>query len=173
MSQAPYLAPFVQDLYAVRLKHKRQGDKARADSLKVILNSAYGKHGERTEFERVHNCENAKQKDVWLQARECVINGEAYHVKPVYKAWDGYGQHLVRVVPKSEPDEVHNKFIACAITSASFRALLQAIRKIGVERFLYCDTDSVYFKNPPKDLAKRIWLDDDALGAWKIEKRFK
>lgn len=164
---APYMEQFVRDMYAIREKHKRNGDKARSLTAKIIINSAYGKNAERLTFPIIYNCKDKEQKTEWLKAKRAQIDGVWYSVHKGYYSWEdeAYKQNLVRLVKEKPPESGHNKFIACAITGYSMISLLQTIRAIGVERFLYCDTDSVYFKNPPKNLNKIIDIDDNRLGA--------
>lgn len=59
---ANYMEAFIRDLYAIREKHKRNGDKARSLTAKIIINSAYGKNAERLAFPIVYNCKNERQK---------------------------------------------------------------------------------------------------------------
>lgn len=164
---ARYMEGFIRDMYAIRERHKRNGDKARSLTAKIIINSAYGKNAERLNFPIVYNCKDKAQKAQWLKDKHCEIEGVRYSVHKPYHSWDKeeYGQNLVRLERETQPEKGHNKFIACAITGYSMVELLKTIRKIGVERFLYCDTDSVYFKNPPKNLTKLIDIDDNRLGA--------
>lgn len=59
--------------------------------------------------------------------------------------------------------------IGSAITSYARQNLLNTIYKIGFDKFLYCDTDSVHFIGYD---TKDIFIDNKILGAWKIENHF-
>lgn len=100
-----------------------------------------------------------------MEAEKTIIDDVEYLVKPEHKKWRRADANLVRLFPTTPKDVQHNKFIAATVTGYSFVRLLQAIRKIGVERFLYCDTDSIYFEDPPANLPELIDIDPNRLGA--------
>lgn len=58
------------------------------------------------------------------------------------------------------------------ITAYSREFLLTTINKIGVDNFVYCDTDSIHYINI-KDITKIIETDDEELGKWKSEGKYK
>ncbi len=58
--------------------------------------------------------------------------------------------------------------VACFITAYARRKLIKAIEE-NANDFVYCDTDSVHLKCN----AKGIKVDDELLGAWKLERRYK
>lgn len=56
------------------------------------------------------------------------------------------------------------------ITSYARVFLLESINKIGMENFVYCDTDSIHFKG---DIPDNLEMDDYEMGKWKVENHFK
>lgn len=69
-------------------------------------------------------------------------------------------------VYKSESKSSYDRKIASRITSLARCVLIQAIES-NKDRFLYCDTDSIYLKG--KEEAQNIPIDDKKLGCWKME----
>ena len=67
-----------------------------------------------------------------------------------------------------------NLLVGATITSYSRINLIKTIMKIGNKNFLYCDTDSILFlwNKPIDELNRIIKIDDNELGAWKIESTF-
>lgn len=55
------------------------------------------------------------------------------------------------------------------ITSYARVFLLESINKIGMENFIYCDTDSIHFTG---DIPDNIEMDDYKMGLWKKENIF-
>lgn len=66
----------------------------------------------------------------------------------------------------SETNTKYDRKIASRITSLARCVLIEAIES-NKDRFLYCDTDSIYLKG--KEPAKNIRIDDKELGCWKME----
>lgn len=68
-------------------------------------------------------------------------------------------------------DEIYPA-LASSITSWGRSILINTIDKVG-DDFLYCDTDSIHIKCDKNDIGKYgIRIDDNELGAWKIENEF-
>lgn len=66
------------------------------------------------------------------------------------------------------------KPLASAVTAYSRQNLINTMYLLG-EDFIYCDTDSLYFKNPEKNvkiLDDAGLLDDNELGKWGFDKKY-
>lgn len=62
---------------------------------------------------------------------------------------------------------------AAYITAYGRMKLANTINQAGIERFVYCDTDSMYIlgSSIPKEIEQ--WVDDTKIGYWAEEKKFK
>jgi len=106
---------------------------------KDFLNSLYGKFGERTESD---------MKEPFYDEHR-VVRYKSYNA-------DKDGKYLP---------------IAMVITSSARRFLIESINRI-YDGFIYCDTDSLHIDATKYSLDKvksLLWVDNDALGAWKVE----
>ena len=61
--------------------------------------------------------------------------------------------------------------VGATITAYSRMYLIENIIRLGPKNFIYCDTDSIFVKtNSLEEIkAKGLDIDDDRLGAWKME----
>ena len=118
---------------------------------KVIMNSAYGKHG---------------TKYIMLSQDTVYIEGEPLEFP------------IDRKIFNIEPEDPSHYYIpyAAFITSYARRMLVTAWNSFE-GRALYCDTDSIHFRGTrdqiPEDLRSLIdWEESGALGLWSIEGEF-
>ena len=74
---------------------------------------------------------------------------------------------------ENKPRKFPNMLIGATITAYSRLKLLNAIYDVGVENFVYCDTDSIFIIGKKENIPSSIKLDDYELGAWKVEYEFK
>ena len=119
---------------------------------KIIMNSAYGKHG---------------TKYVLLsKATEFISPDEPVHFT------------AEKVAFNKEPDDPSHYYIpyACFVTAYARNMLVTAWNTFK-GKALYCDTDSIHFKGTeddiPKELAEYVdWLKTGDLGKWKVEGSF-
>lgn len=120
---------------------------------KIIMNSAYGKHG---------------TKYVLLSKMSEWISDEL----PVQFSAE-------KIVFNKEPDDPSHYYIpyACFVTAYARNMLVTAWNAFK-GKALYCDTDSIHFRGTeddiPKELAEYVdWLKTGDLGKWKVEGHFK
>ncbi|MBO7345317.1 MAG: hypothetical protein J6U92_05210 [Clostridia bacterium] len=120
---------------------------------KIIMNSAYGKHG---------------TKYVLLSKATEFISED----QPVQFTAE-------KVAFNKEPDDPSHYYIpyACFVTAYARRMLVTAWNTFK-GRAVYCDTDSIHFRGTeddiPKELAEYVdWLKTGDLGKWKVEGSFK
>lgn len=118
---------------------------------KIILNSAYGKHG--TKYVLL------SKKSIYIEGEPIKFEGETLEFN-------------------KEPDDPSHYYIpyACFVTSYARRMLSRAWNRFG-GKALYCDTDSIHFMGTmddiPGELAEDIdWLATGELGLWKKEGEF-
>lgn len=156
---------FVDYFYNSRLAAKAAGDKVKDLLYKLILNSLYGKFGQKAiqwelvgkapvdiiKCERVYDVDSGKSKTIKI-----------------------FGGSIFKNVEKEgNEEEAFNSFpaIAAHVTSYARRLLWTYMEIAGLENVYYMDTDSIFanetgYKNL---LAARV-VDDKTLGLLKLEK---
>jgi len=124
---------FVLDLYRERQEAWRRGDTVQAWQFKILLNSFYGKWGQRGRvWETVGT---APIEDI---NRKVVIDYETGKFE-VYRCYGGIRQRLVK---ESESLDSHPA-IAAHIAAHARHNLFQLIQRAKREECLYADTDSL------------------------------
>lgn len=120
---------------------------------KIIMNSAYGKHG--TKY--------------ILLSKSCSWLGEDLPVQFTAET----------IAFNKEPEDPSHYYIpyACFVTAYARNMLVTAWNTFK-GKALYCDTDSIHFRGTeddiPKELAEYVdWLKQGDLGKWKVEGHFK
>lgn len=131
--RAPLFQRFVRDLYQRRLDAAARGDHETAWQLKILMNSLYGKFGQRGivwEAERDTNEWTAK---TWIEVR--YETGVRTH----YRQFGGLVQQRI------ENDESRDSHpaIAAHVTAYARMYLWRMICHAGRENVYYCDTDSI------------------------------
>lgn len=119
---------------------------------KIIMNSAYGKHG--TKYV--------------LLSKSSEFTSPDEPVKFVAEKHDF----------NKEPDDPSHYYIpyACFVTAYARRMLVKTWNSFK-GKALYCDTDSIHFRGTEDDIPKEIahevdWLGTGELGKWKVEGSF-
>ncbi len=124
---------FVMELYRVRQRYKRTGNKVFEEMVKRLLNSLYGKFGQHNTQWRYEGYYPQEPDGAYMVAEQG--SEEMYRERVIFG-------HLFR-----EYDEVEafHAFPAIAgyITSAARAYLWRLIRKAGQANVFYCDTDSL------------------------------
>jgi hypothetical protein len=156
--RAVIFARYVEELYVMRRTLEREGNILWADMVKLMLNSLYGKFGQRSE-DWVYVGAGGKGSDgmhVWFDAD----TGERYVTYTI-------AGHTWRV---TQAGESYNSFagIAATITSAARMYLWTIIQQAGISHVYYMDTDSVVVDSIGlANLAE--FRDDYILGKLKME----
>lgn len=117
---------------------------------KVLMNSAYGKHG--TKY--------------FLYSKDSIYEGADVPVKYV-------PEEKLQRDPQKDPSHYYCPY-AAFVTAYARRMLVTAWNAFN-GRAVYCDTDSIHFIGTIDDIPKDLPIDNDksgALGLWKIEKTF-
>ena len=156
--QNPIFREFVEFFYAKKRHYKETGDKALETFYKLILNTLYGKFGQRGDF--------------WVEIDEQAVMENGY--------WDAIdaSTKVVRnlrsikgtVQEKQRGVGAYNAFpaIAAHVTSYARILLLKYINIAGPGNVVYCDTDSVYVTESGREKL-RGYCRDVELGALKLE----
>lgn len=144
----PWLEQQMQDHCERWTRAKQASEKNSFDYLlaKLMLNSPYGKLGQYT---RIYN-------------------------EPIYA---NQGDQVVKVtnIKSAGGHEDADVATAAFITAYGRVYLARTINKIGLGKFLYCDTDSIHMLGNPTHDELQEWgihTDSKELGAWDIEGRF-
>jgi hypothetical protein len=135
-----YFDNFVNDYYKKRFENP--SNKA---IYKIVLNSAYGKFGQKST--RVGYSTKRTKKSVEYAK---INNREIYR----YEYFNEY--------------KYHNVVYAAMITSFVRAHLYKLMEEIGLDSVYYCDTDSIFSSTPPEKI--NYLLDEKELGKLKIEK---
>lgn len=149
---------YVDTLYKIRRGYRSKGDDVFQEMVKYLLNSLYGKFGQRNEVWRYdgHNSSNADgairvfDLDTGEWVRQYTICG---------RTWSQIGKQ-----------EAYHSFPAVSshITSAARMLLWRLICMAGRKNVFYCDTDSLIVNRAGRQRLKP-YLDDTALGRLKLE----
>lgn len=157
--KASLFKDFITEIYTLRLAAKERGDDINAWLYKILMNSLYGKFGQRG---RVYEtCDTCDPKEIWSHP---VVNMDT-GVRTNMRAFGGIVQHQLM---DGESRESHPA-IASHVTSAARMILWRAIAKAGREHVYYCDTDSLVVDSVGFDNMSKL-IDDSKLGYWALER---
>ena len=157
---------YVNTLYALRERYKVEGDSSRDLLVKILLNSLYGKFGQREhagwELADEYETSIMLRDDAGVMRFDDAYEGVATEYLQV-------GGELWKSIPDAigQPTENAVTSIAGYITTKARTILWNAMRTVldlgGC--VYYCDTDSVFTNIPlPDDM-----VSDTELGKWKLE----
>ncbi|MCI4409217.1 MAG: hypothetical protein JHC26_09005 [Thermofilum sp.] len=123
---------YVEYYYSKRQEAKEKGDKVNNMFYKLLLNSLYGKFGEKRKLQKM--------------VADLKIDRSVLYISPKgkrYKIIDGV---LIEVIPK---DIDYGRFTAISsfITSQARAYLWKLMNMVPPEKILYCDTDSIHLIN--------------------------
>lgn len=156
--QAYLFKDFVTHFYNARLEARQQGDEVRAMIYKLILNSLYGKFGQRGR--RYDETGEADIDTVRVWAELDGETGEVYR----HREFGGLHQTFIN------DDEARYSFpaIAACVTAYGRQVLFEAMERAGLPEVLYCDTDSLVVTEKGWEAMQDL-VDPDKLGLWKLE----
>lgn len=168
-----YLETYINDLYELKVKHKKEGQEALANTYKILLNSSYGKHATRQQFSDYYVCRNKDEYDKLLKDELFVWKKKKYKVTTINDDMLLDNTYVVRLVPyEFDSEKYYNKLIAATITAYTRIKIFETIEYLGAKNFLYTDTDSIFLNDCDETKLKDL-CDDYELGKWKLEKRFQ
>lgn len=149
---------FVSDMYARRLAAAQAGNETRAWLWKILMNSLYGKFGQRgAVYERVADTPDLTAAR-WVELD--ADTGKAYK-------WRQLGGIVQRQGDESEGRESHPA-IAAHVTAEARMMLWRLIKAAGIQHVFYVDTDALWVTDTG---AARLapWVAKDELGKLKVE----
>ena len=156
--KAPLFKSFVHDLYAARQRYKRAGDKAFQFMCKMVMNSLYGKFGQKAmRFETIRKAYPGEPPELLVQDGE---NDPVVH----YRVRAGMLQRL----NKGEEGRDSIPSIAAHVTAYGRMRLLALMNIASRENVYYCDTDSLFVNTEGFD-ALMDEMSETRLGALKLE----
>ena len=163
---APIFADFVSDIYSKRIEHKISGDKASDALLKYLLNSLYGKFGQRenTKWELVEG----EEKGIMARDDGTIRWSDTYQLG-VEREYIQLGNKLWGKDPDLKGAYKRSSVLSIAgyITSMA-RCVLWDALKVVIDKggnVYMCDTDSIVCDVPlPQDV-----VDSTGLGMWGLE----
>jgi len=155
---APIFADFVEFFYNARLQAKSEGNKSKDLLFKLILNSLYGKFGQKSGIWEV--VDYTDSDEVSYDKIFSLSEGK----------WITIKQFAGVVIERVDEKESYNSFpaIASHVTGYARRKLFEYILKAGLENVYYCDTDSLFVNEKGLENLKDF-LDDRELGYLKNE----
>lgn len=161
--EADYLfREYVDFFYALKSQYKRDNNPIYELMTKKFLNSLYGKFAQ---WQPVTNDKKDLTHDGYYRLESIdLVSGER---EIEYKLFN-------TIVTQTGKRPGRNSLIAISahITEWSRYLLYSIIEGIGIDRVLYCDTDSVKIRKRDLD-SVRYPIHTDRLGALKIEKEFE
>lgn len=157
-----YFKDYIKKYYNMRREYKIKGDR-REQTIKILLNSAYGKFGQKPDRGTL-----LYSKEILKKGDSIFVEKNEYIVDVVREKENCFGELKSYICyPKESPNKSINLTIAACVCKNARIKLHDAIYA-NLDTFLYCDTDSVFLR----DEAKGLELDDNKLGAWKLEAEF-
>lgn len=176
----PFLKDFIEELYKYKVHYSKTGEKAKKLTYKIMLNALYGKQCSRYEFGEEYYVPKEKMeyfKKLRKEHKIIEVFGKKFVIESVgNKIIPSLNAIIVHLFPVEEKKKrVNNILIAAQITSYARLQIWETILKVGVDKFLYSDTDSIFFKDikDVKEIEKYISIHPTDLGKWEIECQFK
>ena len=152
-------ADYVDYMYGKRLEFKKSGQKVYEQAVKILLNSLYGKFGQ-----KLRESDYKDIKDNKLVKRETIYDIRDNSVKSVIT----FGGR-VKTSTTQYVDSFNAMTTIAAHVTAHARMYLWKFIKIAPKgKLFYCDTDSLLIAKSILGLYKE-YLDDTRLGAFKVE----
>lgn len=182
-SKASYwLRDFINKYYFLKDKYAKENKEALKNVYKLFLNALYGSFCKRGQYESILYLPQ-DQKDNILEMVKNEPDIELFNDgKSGYKFYGDSFKEIkslnlvaIRVIETKPKKKFPNILVGATITSYARVYLLESILKLGVDNFIYCDTDSIYFKTnmSEEELGKKLPLDKYELGKWGIDCKFK
>jgi len=157
--RADLFTDYIRFMYAERLKAKHAGNQAQSFMYKIMMNSLYGKFGQRgRHYDMVGECDPDKvdiELSVQLETNQLTTR----------RYFGGIIQEWV------DEGEAFHSFpgIAGYVTSYARMILVDAIRSAGRANCYYCDTDSLVVNAEGYTRLKHL-IHPDNLGAWSLDR---
>jgi hypothetical protein len=149
---------FVDFFYDERMKHKEQGNELASFLFKTLLNSLYGKFGQRGFNDAIIG--SAEPGTFHNSTFFNRVTGEKGYYRQI-------GRNIIR---SSKNGEGYDAFCAIAshVTAHARMYLGGLLSKVGRDNLYYCDTDSI-ITNVSGYTNLSSFMDNDRIGALKVE----
>jgi len=149
---------YVQYFYSHRIEAKKQGDNTQQYFFKLMLNSLYGKFGQKSVgWEKIGECDPSKEG---YEKVYDVVTGKRYLIR----------YHNGIIEQTKDPEESFNSFpaIAAHVTAYARMYLFSLMEKAGLDNVFYTDTDSLITNRVGYDKLQDM-VDSKELGKLKLE----
>lgn len=152
----PIFKEYIDKLMKLKLDAEAKGNSALRTIAKILMNSLYGKFGQRKVYEnsQPHIVNSVAE---WQYVRDNNIAFKEVDDRIIYFTSESSEYRKIFQMP----------YLAAYVTSYA-RITLHRAMSANSDALCYCDTDSVYLDAP----AKGIEIHNSKLGAWKLEGSF-
>lgn len=150
----------ISKLMYAKNKAEKEGNIVDRTTSKLLMNSIYGKFGQRNHELKDTDEINDRKYDSFYRIDE----NNGYNRKFVILNHRVYEQIPSMVGKNSSP------IISACVTANARMYLYYAMRDIGIENIAYVDTDSIILKDE-ESLLSNIEIHPTDLGKWKVEER--
>jgi hypothetical protein len=158
--KAQLFAPYVEYFYSLRERFKRDGNRLYDQYTKLFLNSLYGKFGQTQPI--IETLERIETDEYFREEIFDLTTGEIETVTRV--------MNTLIVTYGSEISKHSLVAIPAHITEDARLHLSRIIERVGWDRVLYCDTDSVKIRERDAPRLESL-VSPSQLGLLKLEKR--
>lgn len=156
--QAVIFADYVDYCYNLRLKGKAAGDSAATFYIKIMMNSLYGKFGQRGRIYETIEQVNSKEIKSWTE-----IDADTREVIH-YRQFAGQVQELIE---EPESRDSHPA-IAAHVTAYARMQMWHIYQQAGLKNCYYSDTDCVVVNGAGFERLDNL-IDEHTLGMLKLE----
>lgn len=160
----PFLKSFIEKYYRLKEDNAKTPLK---NVYKLVLNSVYGSFCKKSNYPQLAAVSYQMYDDIksgkLTQLED--ENGNVWIAKTTHEKCYLPNKKFVSFLNTKEKRRYNNLLVGATITALSRINLINTILELGVENFLYCDTDSIFYRG--KHLPKNIH--DTKLGFWKVE----
>ena len=159
--EAPLFRDWVDWMYERKLAAQLSGDKVSRWLFKLLMNSLYGKFGQRGRRFEIVGPDDPDRVEVWDE-----IDADTGEIRRL-RSFGGVLQEF------HEESESRNSMpaIAAYVTSYARMALWRGLQAAGRSNVLYCDTDSMVVDDRGLERIRGS-LDPERLGAWSLKDSF-
>ena len=151
---------YVDFFYSLRAKYQADDNKVMTKLCKYMHNTLYGKWAEReivTDMTENPEAGGYNRKEIWDAVNGGFWTETHFMNQIIIQHYEGEGSHSMPA-------------IAAHITENARMELWKLIQDVGLERVLYCDTDSIIIHAEDLHRVKK-WIHPTDLGAVKIQDR--
>lgn len=178
--RAKLFAAFVDEFYSLRLRYKKEKNAVWEKTVKLMLNSLYGKFGEKRERE-LHRLPDPEgefyrgEYSLWLNPDSEMVEHLPEEKRQEAKSkgvfingmeWKAFGTSCVTWGEKEGPQSA--PFIAAHVTDYGRMLLWKFIKMVGHKNVLYADTDSLIIEAKHLPKLKGV-INEAKLGSLKVE----